>query len=768
MKKQKTGQAVQAFKKLIAVLIVAMLAATMLAAQDIAKVHAYESAIFSSETRHFSTATIDDDFEDNIVIVSFNKETSFKFNEITPLDFPNLHIRYIIEVNKYTTKIVQEQVIAESMGTASISDRLIENDIYRRTIAIKLYENCKQGVLDAIQILIRYPNIISAHPNYISSLRSVATNDPGFNDASFFNDYNTGRAQWGLNGEHGIDAHKAWGITTGSNEVIVGIIDTGIRATHQDLVVDEYLSRDFNFTDPTGHPIIDEDGHGTQIAGIIGAQTNTARGMSGINWDVTLVSLRVIYNAFLGIMRAIDYATSTFKTDRPISILNFSLGLPDEIPGWRRAILAYPGLFVTAAANSIYDNPPRNHDIILDWPTDYNRDPEFVNGRDNVISVSATNWYGHRASFAYWGQESVGIFAPGQDILTTCHTGDSVYRRVRGTSFAVPHVVGAAALMWSVNPLLEPRQLKSIMINTGTIFNTTQQQITPAPQGRILNAYRAVRAAKDLASPLHFTRIGATPYAQVSLSPNSTFDQKLIIPHTIHLYGIPLTVTTIAPRGFSHFLGHSILFPHTLQYIGYKAFHGVSNLSAIYNNSPTPITISSGTFTFPPDGEITMFIRGPSAHERFRNAGWNVPPRVKMPPGTPGAPRLSGGFNLIQAYTQEVGPLIFERIFGTDDVAVRAGLHAFWPPYSVWCTGVGGWLSPFAIIIAQVIYIPRQVYMDGAYRTVVMIECRAFTRLRYPIIIAAEFRIFAVSIPSSVRYLSSLAFERLTHTTIRL
>jgi hypothetical protein len=165
--------------------------------------------------RSFSRATIDDYFTDNKVLLSFNRETSLRFDSLTPSDFPELRVRYVSDVNQNATRMVQEQIATETMGMTSVNNiidsvnaGIVDSEMYRRVVALTLYENCKQGVLDAIRKLERREEIISASPDYKFFLRQTP-NDPGFNNPSF-NGNTNGRAQWGLNGAHGINAPGAW------------------------------------------------------------------------------------------------------------------------------------------------------------------------------------------------------------------------------------------------------------------------------------------------------------------------------------------------------------------------------------------------------------------------------------------------------------------------------------------------------------------------------------------------------------------------------
>ena len=205
----------------------------------------------------------------------------------------------------------------------------------------------------------------------------------------------------------------------------------------------------------------DLSGHGTHVAGIIGAQGNNEIGISGVAWNIRLVSLRVFdsngYGYLSDVKRAIDFATN-----ENIPILNYSGGSSSDHNGCKKAIENYPGLFVCAAGNDNQDNDSHGY-----FPGNYNF--------DNLISVGAININGNRPTSLQWqvdengkpqgsnyGATTVDIFAPGDTIVSTVPTSvySKGYVRYEGTSMATPHVTGVAALMLSINPNLTPQQIK--------------------------------------------------------------------------------------------------------------------------------------------------------------------------------------------------------------------------------------------------------------------------------------------------------------------
>jgi subtilisin family serine protease len=241
-------------------------------------------------------------------------------------------------------------------------------------------------------------------------------------------------------------------MTTGSQDVLVGVIDSGINGNHPDLVnrINIPLSRDF--IGEAGGGLIDPIGHGTHVAGVIGAQGNNTIGIAGVAWNIRLVSLRVLNaNGTLrpngghnDVAQAINHARTN-----SIKILNCSISIGynnSENQTIRAAIASFDGLFINSAGN---------------YNSNTNNNPRYE-GFPNVIVVGASNnddnrWVTSHQDGSNFGSTSVHLFAPGTagGIRTTCHTGG--YVNMGRTSSAAPHVTGVAALIWS--DLTNPQNL---------------------------------------------------------------------------------------------------------------------------------------------------------------------------------------------------------------------------------------------------------------------------------------------------------------------
>jgi subtilisin family serine protease/subtilisin-like proprotein convertase family protein/nuclear transport factor 2 (NTF2) superfamily protein len=313
-------------------------------------------------------------------------------------------------------------------------------------------------------------------PNEILPL-SRTPNDPSLGQLWGLN--NTGQT---INGQAGtrdadIDAPEAWDLSTGSASIVVGVIDTGIDYSHPDLAANIWTNpgevagngidddgngfvddvHGYDFVNNDGDPF-DDHGHGTHVAGTIGAAGDNQRGVSGVNWNTSLMALKFLSGTGSGSLsdavRAINYATmmrSRYGVN--VRVTNNSWGgggynqsLADAIGAQGQAGI----LFVAAAGNS-----GTNNDQSPNYPASYNF--------DNVIAVAASDNRDNLASFSNYGATSVDLAAPGVSIYSTAPGGG--YQTMSGTSMATPHVAGAAALAWAVNPTATVAQIRSALLN---------------------------------------------------------------------------------------------------------------------------------------------------------------------------------------------------------------------------------------------------------------------------------------------------------------
>ncbi len=252
---------------------------------------------------------------------------------------------------------------------------------------------------------------------------------------SISNDTHVGY-QWALDA---LDIPEAWTITTGSDAVFVSVIDSGVDRENPDLLnSDIRVGYDFILD---GEVTYDATGHGTMVTGVIAAQTNNFEGIAGVNWNVAVVPLRVVYTDGAiyesDIIEAI-YAAADINSD----VINLSLGGPDYSTAMDGAIQyanSLGSIVVAAAGNGGGSS--------YNYPASYN----------GVISAASVDDQLVRSTFSQYNS-MVDVAAPGEEILTTADwytSGGNDYVFASGTSFSAPYVSGIAALASAINPSLD-------------------------------------------------------------------------------------------------------------------------------------------------------------------------------------------------------------------------------------------------------------------------------------------------------------------------
>lgn len=329
------------------------------------------------------------------------------------------------------------------LGAAPFASQVkaLGNSIY----SVRLTPGADLG--GAIAYLGSLPGVTAAEPDIIVR-GQVQPNDTSYGS---------------LYGPAKIGAEAAWNITTGNPNFVVAVIDSGVDYTHPDLAANMWtnpgeipgngVDDDGNgyVDDVHGWDFINDDnlpmddlGHGTHVAGTIGAVGNNGIGVAGVNWNVKIMALKFLgannFGSTSDAIAAINYAL-----DMGVKLSNNSWGGPG---GPSLALARTIGraqaaghIFVAAAANDSLNN-----DAFSYYPTN-----AFLT-HNNVISVAAVDSNDELADFSNYGGTSVTLAAPGVDILSTLPGG--TYGEKSGTSMATPHVAGAIALYWGANPTL--------------------------------------------------------------------------------------------------------------------------------------------------------------------------------------------------------------------------------------------------------------------------------------------------------------------------
>jgi subtilisin family serine protease len=321
-------------------------------------------------------------------------------------------------------------------------------------------------------------------------------NDPLFKEQ--WSLLNTGQRA----GKSGADvcATRAWGQTQGSRKVVVAVIDTGVDYNHQDLqnniwtrpaslapYIDNELGafddrHGFDAADNDGDPM-DDNGHGTHCAGIIGAEGDNSDGIAGVNWLVEIMPLKFLGRSGSGTTKdaieCINYVVARKKAGVNVRIISASWGSTAQSRALGDAIkrAGEEGiLFVAAAGNSSTDNDRQPH-----YPSNYQH--------PNVVSVAALTRLDVLARFSNYGAKTVHIAAPGAEIMSTWPQNQ--YEEHSGTSMATPVVSGVAALILSVNPDLSVTELRKRLLESVDKIPALDGKVSSG--GRV-NAARAVGA----------------------------------------------------------------------------------------------------------------------------------------------------------------------------------------------------------------------------------------------------------------------------------
>jgi subtilisin family serine protease len=301
--------------------------------------------------------------------------------------------------------------------------------------------------------------------------QSLRPNDPSF--GLQWGLANTGQSVNGTVGTPGadVDATEAWAVTTGSSPPVIVILDSGAQLDHPDLAANLWTNpggiggcpagtHGYNVVPlpPTCDPS-DDNGHGTHVAGIVGAVGNNGAGIAGVNWHATLLPVKFINargSAANGKLRkALDWILQIKSQGVNVRVVNDSgtwAGTPysSAIADRLQQLSSAGVLFVTAAGNSAtnIDTTPR-------YPCSYKATAE--------LCVTATDQKDALWTKSNYGASTVDLAAPGVNIYSTLP--GSTYGYMNGGSMAAPFVSGAAALALSQDPTLTVTALRSRLLS---------------------------------------------------------------------------------------------------------------------------------------------------------------------------------------------------------------------------------------------------------------------------------------------------------------
>lgn len=412
------------------------------------------------------------------VLISLLVSVSVSAHEAVPGE-------YIVKLKPLLSKMnFDKAILGQSLG-AFVKSKIPSGNLL---VVVRPVVETQKSV---IKTLSSHSLVEYVEPNYIYHALNTP-NDPYFSK------------QWALKNTidpRGVDisAEKAWDIETGSDQVTVAIIDSGVDYNHRDLKDNIWT----NLAEANGKPGVDDDhngyvddihginvlenhqpawnniddnGHGSHCAGVIGGIGNDAKGMVGINWKVKILAIKFLgadgKGTLEGAIQAIDYATQMGAR-----VLNNSWGSEDSSQALEEAIersQAAGAIFIAAAGNDGTDN-----DVTPMYPAS--------SQANNVISVAAVESTGAKAGLSNWGKKTVHLGAPGISIFSVFMDGG--YGTLSGTSMAAPHVSGVAALVMAHEPNISNKELKDRLIRTVRPLASLREKTI---SGGMVNAYNAL------------------------------------------------------------------------------------------------------------------------------------------------------------------------------------------------------------------------------------------------------------------------------------
>ena len=333
-------------------------------------------------------------------------------------------------------------------------------------------------VLSAIKTLRSRGHVRFAEPDYLNH-EDAAPDDPSF--GLQWGHRNTGQTVNGDTGTAGADERSipAWDVTTGSRSIVIAEVDSGVDYNHPDLAANIWSNpggvggcavgtHGYNVLTSTCDPMDDETtygGHGTHVAGILGAVGNNGLGVAGVNWATTILPVKWLDStgdgSTSGLISALNWVLQAHAAGVNIRVVNdsatffgtaFSQALSDEID----LLGQHNILFVTAAGNTGDDNDDL---AVRRYPCGYDRPTE--------ICVTASDQNDALPSWANYGPTTVDLAAPGDEIYSTLRNG--TYGYIDGGSMASPQVAGAAALILSAGDLSTAALKAQILTNVDPV-----------------------------------------------------------------------------------------------------------------------------------------------------------------------------------------------------------------------------------------------------------------------------------------------------------
>jgi subtilisin family serine protease len=351
---------------------------------------------------------------------------------VPPVIVPVEEIKHEIIV-KFSGR-TEKGKIKEHLKTTIPGTEILKTSYITSAVLVKIPQHV--SIESAIQMLQSSPSIAYAEPNYRYSIQSIAPNDPFFEN------------QWGLRKSL---INTAWDSIVGDSSLIISVLDTGIDTLHPDL--ENRIIPGYDFVNEDSFHF-DDNGHGTQVAGIIGAETNNSIGIAGIDWEAKVLPIKVLNE--IGIGDAFDAAQGIYYAiENNARILNLSFGSYNS------------STFLAEAIDSAY---AAGCVIVACAGNDKTSLPFYPAAYPNVMGISATKQNDFIAEFSNFGNY-IDFAAPGVNIYTTQRGGG--YGIVSGTSYSCGFISGVISLLFADEPSLTNADVYNILKERSDDLGTT-------------------------------------------------------------------------------------------------------------------------------------------------------------------------------------------------------------------------------------------------------------------------------------------------------
>ena len=431
----------------------------------------YQSIGYTPGTLEADTFVIDPSFQTNIF--SGNGNVNYGLGYYDTLDLSNISVNEVVNVS--LAEIEEGGVVFDTGNGAKVYDYLVLDD-------------GTEILFEGIESLVFSDNSFDL---------TINPDDPGFVE------------QWNF---HTIGLQTAWNFTTGEDNVLIGVQDSGLGVSadgfiHEDLRdtlfsgtggVNENLADDFFFGEGED-AVLAEVSHGTAVQGIIAGKTNNGVGVAGVNWNSDVFNIDVLDGNVgdLNMAEATQEMINEAIANGQKLVINMSLG-GGGIPAEFEALVANNQddvLFIISAGNTGEGQLVNPASLAQEYGNVIAVGAAWGNFDENNVPVEV----GTIANYSSYG-EGITLVAP-TDVITTGATYDLQFTEAvmdyntdfNGTSAAAPHVAGIASLVWSANGELEATQIKEILSNTAYDLGVAGYDLVYG--SGMVNADAAVRAA---------------------------------------------------------------------------------------------------------------------------------------------------------------------------------------------------------------------------------------------------------------------------------